>query len=44
MYDSKALFSQYIYNCIKNPKIKAYLPAEILGLITDMDYYHLSFA
>ena len=44
IYDAKWLFSKYIYNCIKNLEIKAYLPLEVLNLVTDIDYYHLSYS
>jgi len=44
IYDSRSLFAKYVYICIVKPNIKAYLPKEILDLITDMDYYNLGYS
>lgn len=43
MYNSKHLFAQYLYECIISDKIRAYLPPEVLSLITDMDAYPLGY-
>ena len=33
-----------MFECVSKEQIKAYLPSQVLGLISDMDYYHLSYA
>ena len=43
LYNSKELFCQFVYECVAQPTIKAYLPAGVLTLISDMDYYSISF-
>jgi hypothetical protein len=43
LYHPKDLFCQFVYQCMANKQIKAYLPDGILTLISDMDYYSLSF-
>lgn len=43
LYNSKDLFCKYLYNCLVNPTIKPYLPSEVLSLISDIDFYSISF-
>lgn len=43
LYNPKELFCQFVYQCMAKPSIKAYLPEGVIRLITDMDYYSLSF-
>ena len=43
MYNSKYQFALYLYECITSDKIRAYLPPEVLSLVTDMDYYSLGY-
>ena len=43
LYHPKELFCQFVYQCMARQDIKAYLPEGILSLISDMDYYSLSF-
>lgn len=43
LYNSKDLFCKYMYSCLINPFIKPYLPSNVLSLISDIDYYSISF-
>jgi DNA relaxase NicK len=43
LYNAKELFCQYIYECLASPVIKPYLPPEVLTLVSDMQYYSLSY-
>lgn len=43
LYNPKELFCEFVYQCMARKAIKAYLPEGVLTLISDMDYYSLSF-
>jgi hypothetical protein len=43
LYNPKELFCKYMYECVAREDIKAYLPMEVLSLISDMDSYSISF-
>jgi hypothetical protein len=43
LYNPKELFCQYLYACLASPAIRPYLPFQVLKLITDMNYYSLSY-
>ena len=43
LYNQKQLFVQFMLHALMDSELKAYLPSDVLNLITDMDYYPISF-
>lgn len=43
LYNHKQLFVQFMINAVMDSELKAYLPCEILELISDLDYYPISY-
>jgi hypothetical protein len=43
LYNSRDLFCKYLFHCLASPVVKPYLPPQVLSLISDIDYYSISF-